>query len=488
MTLSKLATSDSISGFVNTLLISRYDSPVAVADFHKEIWNIATSGARRIGIAAPRAHAKSTAVTLTLVLYLFLFRIRQYGLIVSDTESQASQFLGEIKTELTENAELIELFGVRKLSKDAITDIVVEFDDGHQFRIQALGAEQKVRGRKWRNKRPDFIVCDDLENDEMVESDLRREKTRNWFYKALVPCLSKNGVILVVGTILHMDSILMRVMKNKSWTTKLYKAHDEFDNFDNILWPEQWPEEALRIKRQEYIDEGFSEGYAQEYLNDPTAHSEAYFKREDFKDFEKGMREIPTNNYAAVDLAISDADKAGYTVITVGGMDEYRRLIIKQVVRFRGDSNDIINALFEVQKLYNIQFWKIEEGQIKRTLMGELYNRMNESGVCLNIPSGAVPTRDKRSRARAIQARMRAGGVYFDRDAEWFPAFEQELLQFPKGAYKDQVDSFAWLGIAINELMEGPTKKQIQEEDYIEDMRHFDNDYSDSGRSMITGY
>lgn len=474
-----------VAGFVNSFLINRYDNPVAIAGFHREMWEDMTGPSTRIARAAPRSHAKSTAVTHTITLAKFLFREKNYGIIVSDTESQASQFLGDIKTELLENVDLRDLFGVKKIVKDAITDIIVEMDDGHQFRIQALGAEQKVRGRKWRNYRPDFIICDDLENDEMVESDERREKFRNWFFKALLPSLSKSGQIIVVGTILHMDSVLMRLMNNKSWNTKLYKAHNGFDDFTGILWPEQWPEQELRTIRQGYIDDGYSEGYAQEYLNDPISHSEAFFRKEDFKSIEDEMRMVATNNYAAVDLAISDADRSAYTVIVVGGLDSNRRLHIKQVLRFRGDANDIINTMFEVQKLYDIQLWKVEQGQIKLTLTGPLYEQMNTTGVYLNIVPG-VPTKDKRSRARAIQARMRAGGVYFDKEAEWYPAFEQELIQFPKGTYKDQVDAIAWLGIAINELSEGPTSFEQEEEAYLERNKDYQSEFV--GRSATTGY
>ena len=483
-----MSDANKIKSFVNAFLIKGYDAPVGIAPFHEEIWGMCTSGGKRIAIAAPRAHAKSTAITHALTLFLFLFSKRKYGIIVSDTESQASQFLGDIKMELLENESLRDLFGIRRLIKDAVTDIVVECSDGYRFRITALGAEQKVRGRLWRKQRPDYIIVDDLENDEVVENDDRRKKLNNWFFKALVPSLSKTGIIVVVGTILHMDSVLMRLMANRSWKHKLYKAHESFDDFSNCLWPEQWSADELKIKRQEFIDDGSPEGYAQEYLNDPIAHSEAFFKKEDFKELEPEMKRLPLTWYAAMDLAISDADKSAFTVITIGGMDEFRRLQIRQVIRdrFGGDSNEIMNTMFEVQKLYGIEFWKIERGQIERTLMGPLNERMQQTGVYLNIIPG-IPTKDKRSRARAIQARMRAGGVYFDKEAEWYPVFEQELLQFPKGMFKDQVDSISWLGIAINDLMEGPTTKDLEDEDYDIRMEQF-KDEPTFGRSEITGY
>jgi predicted phage terminase large subunit-like protein len=480
-----VASTDAITGFVKSLLLSRYDNPVPIPLFHREMWSYGLSGARRLAFAAPRGHAKSTSITHAFTLYRFLFRLSSYGIIVSDTESQSAQFLGDIKNELIENTALRDLFGVKRIIKDAITDIVVEMDDGHQFRIQSLGAEQKVRGRKWRNKRPDYICCDDLENDEIVESDERREKFRNWFFKALVPSLSKDGIIIVVGTIMHMDSVLMRLLGNDSWVHELYKAHDGFDDFNNILWPEQWSEEMLRGVRQEYINDGYSEGYAQEYLNDPISHGEAFFKKSDFKELEDEMRKLPSTRYASADLAISDKDKAAYSVFVVGELDNFRRLRIVHIARFRGDANEIIDGMLELQRLYDIDMWKVEEEQIARTLKGPLYEKMNERGIYMNL-NLSMPTKDKRSRARAIQARMRAGGVFFDKKADWFPTLEQEMLQFPKGRYKDQVDAIAWLGIAINELAEGPTKRELEEEEYeIEKEKHQDTSVF---RNSWTGY
>lgn len=473
-----------IASFVRLFLLKRFDSPVSTPAFHRELWDIAMSGRRRIAIAAPRAHAKSTAITLALTLFVFLMRFRRYGFIVSDTESQAAQFLGDIKTELLENEELRETFGIKRIVKDAITDIVVECTDGYLFRLQALGAEQKVRGRKWRNLRPDYIVCDDLENDEMVESEVRREKFRGWFFKALVPSLSKTGLIFVVGTILHLDSVLMRLMKNKTWTSKLYSAHTAFDDFSNLLWPEQWTAEDLKLKRQEFIDEGYAEGYAQEYLNDPIAHSEAYFKKEDFIPMEENDYHRKKNYYGGIDFAISDADKSAYTAYVIGAMDEHGKLDIEHVVRMRGDADQIIDVMFDLQRTFNVDMWFPEKGQIWQSIEGEVFSRMNKRGIFLNL-NPKTPTKDKRGRARAIQARMRAGGVRFNKNGLWYPAFEQELLQFPKGQFKDQVDALAWLGIGINELNEGPSDQNLLDDHYNEMVEESN---FDMGTNQTTGY
>jgi len=478
-----MITPDIIEGMVSTLLVKSYDEPVPIPDLHREIWNLCCLPDKKVAIAAPRGHAKSTCVSHAFVLSKVLFREARYVLIISNIESVASNFLAGIKKELQENKDLIELFKIRRFVKDAVTDIIVECTDGRKFRITALGAEQKVRGRLWEGTRPDLIICDDFEEDEMVESNDRREKFRNWFFKALVPALSRKGRIIVIGTILHMDSLLFRLMKNKSWTSKLYKAHKGFDDFSNILWPDMWPEERLRSERDEKINEGCPEAYSQEMLNDPIDQSDAFFRREDFIPMEDGSKEVPKNYYAAIDFAISDQDKADYTAIVVGGMDEVGLLYIVDVLRFRGDTEEIISQMLATQIKWRVEGWKAEDGAIRKALEGELYRRMLDGNTILNISTG-VPTKDKRTRARAIQGRVRAGGVRFDKEASWYPIFEEELLQFPKGAKKDQVDAFAWLGIALNELTPAMSREEFEEEEWENEYGSFVS----GGESWVTGY
>lgn len=477
-------TAKSLEGFVKSFLLKKYDNPMPIPQFHREMWDLCASDARKIAMAAPRGHAKSTAITHAFILAAALFRNAKYILIVSDTETQASNFLMDIKAELIDNPDIQDMFAIKKLAKDSVTDIIVEMFDGWRFRITAQGAEQKVRGKKWGNSRPDLVVCDDLENDEMVESEDRREKLRNWFFKALVPALSDKGRIVVVGTILHLDSLLYRLLHNKSWKTLLFKAHKAFDDFSELLWPEKWPESKLREERDEKINEGISEAYSQEYLNNPIDQAEAYFRREDFLPMEEEDFFKDKEVYAGVDFAISDSDKRAYTVLCVGGVDSTNILHILHVVRFRGDADVIISNMLAVQNRFNVSQWKAEEGQISKAIGPALYKAMSERNVYLNIEKG-IPGKDKRSRARSIQARMRAGAVKFHKQTSWYGPFEEELISFPKGAYKDQVDAFAWLGLIIDKVAVGSTKEELMEDDF--EFARQETDWDD-GRSWVTGY
>lgn len=471
-----------ICGFVNRILYSRLDAPKPTPMFHMELWALCCSDNKQVAIAAPRSHAKSTAVTHAYVLASVLFREKDYVIIVSDTEEQAAEFLGDIKMELKENEELQTLFGVAKIIKDAVTDCVVQMNDGYLFRILAKGAEQKIRGRKWRGKRPNLIVCDDLENDESVENKERRTKFRRWFFSAAKQSLSDHGVIRVVGTILHDDSLLNRLLKNKTWVTKRYAAHAGFDDFSNILWPSKFSEKRLREIRQEFIEENDPDGYSQEYLNDPIVEKAGYFRRDDFVPMEADDHKRRMRYYAGIDFAITKTDRSDYTVIPIVGVDDSGMLYVVDVRRGRWDSLQIVDEMFAAQKAYDPDLFAAESGVIEKAIGPFLRNEMFKRQIFMNLHP-MTPTKDKVSRARSLQARMRANGVKFDTDAEWFAPLQEEMVRFPKGTFDDQVDALAWIGLMLDSMVEAQTDEEYEDEMYDEEFG-----FEPTGRSLVTGY
>lgn len=496
-------TPELIYGFSGSVLSSRFDQAKATPECHLEWWKLCCSNNPLVAIAAPRGHAKSTAITHSYMLASFLFQDRAFGLLVSDTYDQAVLFLQDIKTELLDNDDLIDMFGEIILEKDTENDIICRMSDGHKFRLIAKGSEQKVRGLKWDGKRPDLIVCDDLENDEIVLNKERREKFKQWFFSALLPCRSDRGIVRIVGTILHMDSLLERLMPKPwdkkhsinselklystrtrvGWLSVKYRAHNP--SFSAILWQEKWSEARLKEERQRYIDQGIPEKYSQEYLNEPIDDSNAFFRAEDF--LPMGEDDITRNftTYMAVDLAISETQRADYTVMIVGGVDETGSLFILDVIRDRLDGMEIVEAMFALAKRYEPDMITVEAGMIDKALGPFIRAEMFKPGRPFLNLNPMVPTRDKESRARSIQARMRAGGVRFNKETEWYPHLEAEMRQFPRAVHDDQVDAMAWLGLTLNKMIAAKTDQEIKEEEFEMEMHRT---MGPMGRNMRTGY
>ena len=499
-----------IKGFVGTCLIKRFDGASQIPKFHEEMWDMCTSKNQFVAIAAPRGHAKSTSISLSYVLACVLFRERRFVLLVSDTEAQAAMFLGQLKQELQDNQDIIELFGIKKdekgevkFDKDSETDIIVKFTDGTKFRIIAKGSEQKLRGMLWDGARPDLIVCDDIENDEVVMNKERRNKFRRWVYGALLPCRSQHGIIRIVGTILHMDSFLEGLMPKENdkhtihedlktyskgigtqWRTIKYKAHNS--DFSKVLWPSRRTPEEFRRIRQDYIERGLADVYSQEYLNIPIDESNTFFRKADFNPMREDDRKKVLNYYIAGDFAISEKEHADWTVMVVGGMDEAGILHIKNVIRDRMDGLQIVDTLLALQGVYNPIAIGIEDTQITKSL-GPFINRaMIERNIFINIIPLKPSRQDKQTRARSMQARMRAGAVKFDKQAEWYQTYEDELMRFPRDKHDDQVDATAYLGLMIDKIIDAPTKEEIEDEEYERDKN--EGGLNEQGRNTTTGY
>lgn len=503
-------TAATVAGFVGSVLAPTFEDSCASPDFHNEVWDLCCSSNRFVAIAAPRGHAKSTAVTLGYGLATLLFRERKFMLLVSDTESQSSLFLGNIKNALQNNQSLIELFGIKrdpqtglvKFVKDSETDIIVEFDDGTKFRIIAKGSEQKLRGLLWENSRPDIIIGDDMENDELVMNKDRRRKFLMWFNNALLKCTSDRGIVRIVGTILHMDSMLESLMpkpydkktvteglkqyssRRGKWKAIKYRAHS--DDFKELLWPQKKSVEFFKMERADAFERGLQDGYSQEYLNIPIDESTTYFKRADFLPMREEDFKRPVRYYVTADLAISDKETADYSVFVVAGVDEDKRIQIRNVIRERLDGREIVDTLLMLQKLYDPEVIGIEEMQVSKSIGPFLREAMIKENNYINLYKLKHGGKDKITRARSIQARMRAHGCKFDKAGEWYTVFEDELMRFPRDKHDDQVDAFSYLGLMLDVVVEAPTKAEVEEEAYQEEYEA--SGLNDEGRNEFTGY
>jgi predicted phage terminase large subunit-like protein len=429
--------------------------------------------------------------------------------------------LGNIKRELGTNEELRKAFGIKRFTKESETELIIEWDHGEPSRVIARGAGQRIRGTNWIGIRPDLVVGDDLENDEAVASEDRREKFRDWFFNTLIPLGSKRCIYRVVGTILHEDSLLMsfmpdiildpeciieplrlRTTSRKSWLGVLYRAHPEFEDFSQLLWPEQWDRDRLKEVQQAYVDQGYPEGYAQEYLNNPIASSMAYFREEDLmriplEEMERQTQQ-PEQYYIAADFAISEKSRRAFTALVVGGVAADGVLRIREVVRARLDSADIVEYLFSLHEKYKRRsaaqvepVFLIEKENISKAIGPFLDRTMRERDTFLAVEQ-MDPIHDKLLRARPFQARLRTGMVEFDMEAPWWPTLKHEMLTFP-GTYVDQVDSLAWLGHYLAKMADTPTQFDLDEAEWEAEQEWSEfgyllDDANSDHQDDVTGY
>lgn len=272
--------------------------------------------------------------------------------------------------------------------------------------------------------------------------------------------------------------------KSDMWKSIKFKAHTP--DFEEILWKEKFSKEDLIAIRDDYVDRGLPDVYSQEYLNIPIDEATAYFKKHDFLAITNEDRTKPLNYYITADLAISEKERADYSAIVVGGIDEHNILQIRHIIKARMDGQEIVETLIQLQRIYNPLVVGIEETQISKALGPFLRERMVETGVFLNVVPLIPHRTDKELRARSIQARMRAKSVKFDKEADWYPELEDEMMKFPRSRHDDQVDAIAYLGLLIDKFISAPTSQEIAEEEYEDEKRQ--SAFGMDGRSLVCGY
>lgn len=402
-------------------------------DFHREIYKLITSDSLRVAIATPRGTSKSTIVSLIFVLHQALFEQAKFIIIISDSYSQSVLFLEAIKSELENNEKLQAIFGNQKSDRWSEGDI--ELANG--VRIMAKGQSMKVRGLKHKEHRPDLVILDDLENQELIANSDRRDKLKRWFYGELMPALDiEKGKIVYIGTILHYASLLNTTIRDNTWDTRLYKVIDN----DKLLWPERYPREKIEAIKKEYTQKGVLDEFYCEYMNDPVTSENADFKQEWFKYYEpKDIIDKKLNIFTAVDPAISEADNADYTAIITCGVDDRNNLYILELVRKRLNPPDLISELFRIDSKYKPVKIGIESVAYQKSLIFFTKEEMRRRNHFMNIEEIKV-NKDKELRIRRLIGRYQAGTIFH---RFYMTDLEDELLRFPKAEHDDCADSLA---------------------------------------------
>ncbi len=432
------------------------------------------AGSKRV-TAAPRGHAKSTNLTFKDGLHAVLYEYKKYILILSDTYDQAVSFLVAIKEELEENPAIAEDFGylAGKIWKE---DVLLT---STRIKVQAKGSGQKVRGLKHKNWRPDLIVLDDVENDELVRTPEQRKKLENWYYKALSKAGDTYTDIIFIGTVLHYDSLLSKVLKNPQYRSIKYKAVESFSS--SPLWS-KWEElftdlenddreqSALDFfeKHKDEMLEGtkvlwedklsyydlmaikVSEGDAafnSELQNEPINPEDCLFNDEWFDYYNPHEVDFSSSEfhfYGFVDPSLGKSKKSDFSaIITVAWSKQtgYIYVVDADVERRHPDQiiEDVLQKAVWIKKTFNKRYVKFgaETNQFQWFLKEQLAKASASAGIYLPIVEVAQ-SKDKVLRIQTLQPDIKNKYIKFNKQHK---RLLEQLRYFPMGDHDDAPDA-----------------------------------------------
>ncbi|MBF1042295.1 MAG: phage terminase large subunit [Candidatus Nanosynbacter sp.] len=422
--------------------IARPYFPLETPPFHKEILDlISDKNNRRIGVIAPRGHAKSTTVDMTYPLWAGCFEQEEFIVIISDTYTQAAEFINALKDEFENNPKIKWLFGDMK--GDDWQD--GEFVLSNGIKYAAKGSGMKIRGIRHRHTRPTLMIFDDIENDENIKSAEQRQKLYHWFTKAAIPALARGGRAVIIGTILHFDSLVNKVMKQqdvfKSWQTRVFYAiTTEEDGTERALWPEHRSLEKLRAMRDDPGDQDFigSITFAQEYQHKPFSEEDAIIQPDWIKECEPSQ--VPDKHarlarVLTIDPAASERQTADFTAMIVADLYTDGNVYIRAIRNQRTSPSVTADTIRELDEIYKPQVIGIEKGAL-----GLVFRDLLEGLPVI----GLEPDKDKVRRLLAVSRFFEAGRVYTVKNIQNGQAFREQLIEFPKGTHDDMVDAAAY--------------------------------------------
>ena len=434
-----------------------------------------TEKGTRSAVAAPRGHAKSTVMSLQNVLHAALYGYKRYILLVSDTEAQAVSFLDAIKYELETNQRLLRDFGEQPGKTWKSGSIVLV----NGCRIDAVGSGQKLRGRRNYERRPDLILCDDIENDEGVRTAEQRSKTADWFWKAVCKAGDSYTDILVIGTILHHDSLLANLLENPGFQSRKYKAvlsdapstlwgdwerlatdlsdpnrektahaffykhRKEMLEGSKVLWPEKLSYYDLRLMR---LTEGEA-AFNSEMQNQPIDPSACLFSEQWFRYYVPGdvdFRSPSFRFYGYCDPSLGRTAASDYSaIITLAVNSDSGLAYVWDADIQRRHPDRIIADILEKERQLRREMGRgyalfgAETNQFQWFLKEQLARESARQGLYLPI-QGVRATEDKTMRVESLQPDVKNGYILFRRDQT---LLLRQLSEFPLGAHDDGPDA-----------------------------------------------
>ena len=442
---------------------------------HKRLPEIVNSGdGQRDAIAAPRGEAKSTKISLVFVLWCVVRKIVHYPLIFMDSSDQAAEMLEAIKVELESNPRLASDFpeacGQGRVWR---VGCILTAND---IKIETFGSGKRVRGRRHGPYRPDLAILDDIENDENSATPGQRDKLQAFVTKAVLSLgpVDDSMHAILVGTVLHYDSVLARFLKHPMWNSKVLKAilqwpdrMDLWDQFEGYLLNGDSPKEGLATatafyeKNQAAMDAGARvswpavrplvklmikrarDGHAafdSEQQNDPISGDDAPFAT---------CIQFWVNRiaewvfYGACDPSLGLKGKSrDPSAIVVGGYQREKGILSVVDAKIRKRTPDrIISDIITMQAEWRCVMWVMENVQFQEFLRTELLKRSAIAGI--PVPAmGVKPLDDKMLRIEALQPFFAAGQILLHASQT---TLVDQFKHFPKADHDDGPDAVEML-------------------------------------------
>ncbi len=379
-----------------------------------------------------RGAAKSTHMDIMIPMWLKCQEVREINVmvLVSKSRDNANTLLGDLQAELQFNQRYIDDFGEQY---SAGTWQEGEFVTADGCAFFARGRGQSPRGLRYRNRRPDYVVIDDLDDDELCENESRVRKLTKWVREALFGALDGGrGRFIMIGNLISKCSVLANIAA----TDGVYVSQvNAIDRRGNVSWMAKWTRDELRDMERFMGYRSFQK----EMMNNPITEG-AVFRN----DWIRWKKLPPLSAYSSIiaycDPSFKGTSKNDYKAIKVWGKCGtelhqiaafVRQCSVAEMVRWWYDLHERMQTAGVICNHY------IEANFLQDIILDEFTREGNLRGYQLPIRPDRRKKPDKFQRIEGISPLWERGFVYYNADLQTDPdtlAGLEQTLSFEKGA------------------------------------------------------
>ena len=428
-----------------TLFPERFD--VEFSPLHRKMFKILDSDAQQVCVAAPRGFGKTTIANIVLAAKAICFRERKFIVPVSCTATQAVMQSENLKHELSTNPAILDLFGPVK--PEGISGPLAKFSKEAWVTrggtiVLPRGAGQQIRGLLYLRHRPDLIIVDDLEDPDEVYSPEQRQKLKNWFFADLhnaVQKFSKNWRIIVIGTVVHEDSLIINLLDNPDWTTLRLEL---FDDELRSNWPAAYSDEDIKRMVEVAREQGTLDVLFREMRNMPISTIDSAFRSKYFRYYnEEDLRDKDLENVVVVDPAKTVKPHSHDSAIVGASLDYDGGVIyIREVICRKMHPEELYGEALSMCFRLGASVLAVEVTSLNEFITYPLRTEIFQRQAGIELVE--LKARGKKEeRIASLIPFYRKGMIIHNTNG--CDLLESQLLAFPRGRTDDAIDAEAYL-------------------------------------------
>ncbi len=396
-----------------------------------------------------RGHAKSTHISLMIPLWLKIQENRSpmVMILASKSEDAADRLLSELQGELQYNRLFISDYG-KQVKEGSWQEGEFHTADGDMF--ISYGRGQSPRGIKERGHRPNYIVIDDIDDDEMVRNDKRVNLALEWCLTALLGTMEMGrGRFTMVGNRIAKNSVLAKMAERPHFHHTVVNA---LDRKGRPSWPENYTLDEIQALREVMGERNFQK----EYMNNPITEG-AVFRAE-------WMRYAPVlkwRQYKALvcytDPSFKASTQNDYKATILVGLTKTGEYHVLKAFADQTTVSDMIAWHYQISMEADRQGvvvpFYMESNFMQDLILDEFRKAGEDAGWQLPIRGDKRKKADKFSRIESMQPLFERGLVVFNEAERTHPGMiclEEQLLMTEKGSRThddapDALESAVWM-------------------------------------------